>query len=48
MAPPILSFEDLGLIQGEGWLFRIRPADPADTKHLISADDYARAIEGNS
>ncbi len=33
---------------GEGWLFRIRPADPADTKHLISADDYARAIEGNS
>ncbi|MCW3796718.1 ATP-binding cassette domain-containing protein [Sphingomonas sp. BN140010] len=21
-APPILSFEDLGLIQGEGWLFR--------------------------
>ncbi|HVJ71409.1 MAG TPA: ABC-F family ATP-binding cassette domain-containing protein, partial [Sphingomicrobium sp.] len=22
MAPPILSFEDLGLIQGEGWLFR--------------------------
>ncbi|MEA1071783.1 ABC-F family ATP-binding cassette domain-containing protein [Sphingomonas sp. LY160] len=22
MAPPILSFEDLGLVQGEGWLFR--------------------------
>jgi ATP-binding cassette subfamily F protein uup len=22
MAPPILSYEDLGLIQGEGWLFR--------------------------
>jgi ATP-binding cassette subfamily F protein uup len=22
MAPPILSFENLGLIQGEGWLFR--------------------------
>ena len=22
MAAPILSFEDLGLIQGEGWLFR--------------------------
>jgi ATP-binding cassette subfamily F protein uup len=22
MAPPILSFEELGLIQGEGWLFR--------------------------
>src|SRR5436190_16946333 len=22
MAPPILSFEKLGLIQGEGWLFR--------------------------
>ena len=22
MAPPILSYEELGLIQGEGWLFR--------------------------
>ena len=22
MAPPILSFENLGLVQGEGWLFR--------------------------
>src|SRR5258705_847037 len=22
MAPPILSYEGLGLIQGEGWLFR--------------------------
>src|SRR6187399_2856581 len=22
MAPPILSYEDLGLIQGEGWIFR--------------------------
>ena len=22
MAPPILSYEDLGLVQGEGWLFR--------------------------
>ena len=22
MAPPILSFEKLGLVQGEGWLFR--------------------------
>src|SRR6188474_2897096 len=22
MAPPILSYEDLGLIQGEGWLLR--------------------------
>ncbi len=22
MAPPIVSFEDLGLVQGEGWLFR--------------------------
>src|SRR6478672_1681321 len=22
MPPPILSFEDLGLVQGEGWLFR--------------------------
>ncbi len=22
MAAPILSYEDLGLIQGEGWLFR--------------------------
>ena len=22
MAPPVLSFEDLGLVQGEGWLFR--------------------------
>jgi glycine cleavage system H protein len=33
---------------GDGWLFRIRPDDPGDVKHLISADDYARAIEGNS
>ena len=32
----------------DGWLFRIRPADANDVKHLISADDYARAIEGNS
>ena len=22
MAPPVLSYEDLGLVQGEGWLFR--------------------------
>jgi ATP-binding cassette subfamily F protein uup len=31
-APPVLAFEDLGLVQGEGWLFRdidihIRPRD---------------------
>ena len=22
MAPPILSYENLGLVQGEGWLFK--------------------------
>jgi len=33
---------------GEGWLFRIRPDDADDVKHLISAEDYARAVEGNS
>ena len=30
----------------DGWLFRLKPDDPADTDGLISAADYARAIEG--
>lgn len=31
---------------GQGWLFRLKPADPADLARLMSADDYTRAIEG--
>jgi glycine cleavage system H protein len=30
----------------DGWLFRLKPDDPKDTKGLISAADYAKAIEG--
>ena len=28
MAAPLLAYENLGLIQGSGWLFRGAPADP--------------------
>jgi glycine cleavage system H protein len=30
----------------DGWLFRLKPADPADLGGLISAADYTKAIEG--
>ncbi len=29
---------------GEGWMARIRPADPADLDALLSADDYREQI----
>lgn len=28
-----------------GWLFRIKPANPADIEALLSADDYQQAIK---
>ncbi|MDO4904399.1 MAG: glycine cleavage system protein GcvH [Lautropia sp.] len=28
-----------------GWLFRIKPANPADFDQLLSADDYQQAIK---
>jgi glycine cleavage system H protein len=30
----------------DGWLFRVKPDDPADVGKLLSAADYAKAIEG--
>ena len=30
----------------DGWLFRLKPDNPDDLQGLISAGDYARAIEG--
>ena len=30
----------------DGWLFRVKPDDPADVGKLLSATDYAKAIEG--
>lgn len=30
----------------EGWLFRLKPDNPAEAKALISAADYNKAIEG--
>lgn len=32
---------------GDGWLFRIKPDNPDDVQHLLSADAYTRAIEGD-
>jgi len=31
---------------GDGWLFRLKPDEPQDSSGLISAADYAKAIEG--
>ena len=30
---------------GEGWFFRIKPANPADLDALLSADDYQQALK---
>ncbi len=30
---------------GDGWMIRIKPADPAAVQRLMSSDDYARMIE---
>ena len=30
----------------DGWLFRVKPDNPADIGKLLSAADYAKAIEG--
>ncbi len=29
---------------GEGWIVKIRPSDPAEWDHLLTADDYRRLI----
>ncbi|MGB9692250.1 MAG: glycine cleavage system protein GcvH [Candidatus Sumerlaeaceae bacterium] len=31
--------------QGEGWLIKIRPADPAEWGRLMNADDYKKFVE---
>lgn len=31
---------------GDGWLFRLKPDNPDDVAGLLSAKDYAKAIEG--
>ena len=48
MAPPILSFENLGLVQGEGWLFRgldihVGPRDRLALTMAFDAADARRA-----
>jgi glycine cleavage system H protein len=30
---------------GDGWMIRIKPADPGSVQKLMSSDDYARMIE---
>jgi len=30
---------------GDGWMIRIKPADPGAVQKLMSSDDYARMIE---
>lgn len=30
---------------GDGWMIRIKPADPSAVQRLMSSDDYARMIE---
>ena len=30
---------------GEGWMIRIKPADPGAVQRLMTSDDYARMIE---
>ena len=30
---------------GDGWMLRLKPADPAAVKKLLSSDDYERLIE---
>ncbi|MCF7521242.1 glycine cleavage system protein GcvH [Neisseria sp. ZJ106] len=30
---------------GEGWFFRIKPANPADLDGLLSADEYAKEVD---
>ena len=46
MAPPILSYEDLGLVQGEGWLFRHLDVHigPRDQDRAFRATKEGRAM----
>jgi glycine cleavage system H protein len=41
--------DDPGLVNtdpyGDGWLFRLEPADPSELDGLMNADDYSDAIE---
>jgi glycine cleavage system H protein len=30
---------------GDGWMVRVRLADPGETESLLSADDYSKALE---
>ena len=49
MAPPILSYEDLGLIQGEGWLFRNLDIfiGPRDRLALIGRNGAGKAARAD-
>lgn len=42
--------DDPGLVNtdpyGDGWLFRLEPADSLELDGLMSADDYSEAIDG--
>lgn len=33
---------------GDGWIFRIAPSDPSEMEELLTPDDYAAQIEGES
>jgi glycine cleavage system H protein len=33
---------------GEGWIFKLKPSSPAEMEELLTPDDYAEQIEGES
>jgi glycine cleavage system H protein len=33
---------------GDGWIFKIKPSSPAEMDELLTPDDYAEQVEGES
>jgi glycine cleavage system H protein len=33
---------------GDGWIFRVKPTNPAEMEELLTPDDYAEQIENDS
>jgi glycine cleavage system H protein len=33
---------------GDGWIFKLKPSNPAEMEELLTPDDYAEQVEGES
>lgn len=33
---------------GDGWIFKLKPSSPAEMEELLTPDDYAEQVEGES